>query len=264
MLKIYQTLLRTELAVMLQYRAAMLIWLIGLMLQPVIYLVVWITVARSRDGRVGDFDEPALAAYYIVFMVVNHITFDWHMHEMGWRVRSGSFSPLLMQPLHPIHRDLTRNMAYKLLTLAVVAPAAAALAWYFEPAFGTQSWALAAFVPAIILAYLMRFAIEWAVALLAFWVTDTSGLNNLYYVTGMFLTGKVAPLALMPEWVQLAATILPFRWMVAFPVELLLGRVSQAEAMTGLAAQAIWLALALGILSLCWKRAVRSYSAVGA
>ena len=155
-------------------------------------------------------------------------------------------------------------MAYKLLTLAVVAPAAAALTWYFEPGFGAQPWAVAAFAPAILLAYLMRFAIEWTVALLAFWVTDTSGLNNLYYVTGIFLTGKVAPLTLMPEWVQVAATISPFRWMVAFPVELLLGRVSQTEAMMGLAAQAIWLALALGILSVYWKRAVRIYSAVGA
>ena len=110
----------------------------------------------------------------------------------------------------------------------------------------------------------MRFAIEWTVALLAFWVTDTAGLNNLYYGTGIFLTGKGAPLTLMPEWVQVAATISPFRWMVAFPVELLLGRVSQTEAMMGLAAQGLWLALALGILSVYWKRAVRIYSAVGA
>lgn len=264
MQRIYATLLRTELAVMLQYRAAMLIWLLGLLLQPVVYLVVWLTVARSRDGSVGDFDEPGLAAYYIVFMVVNHVTFDWHMHEMGWRVRSGSFSPLLLQPLHPIHRDLTSNIAYKLLTLVVVVPAAGLLTWYFEPAFDTPGWALVAFVPAIVLAFLMRFALEWTVALLAFWVTDTSGLNNLYWITGMFLTGKVAPLSLMPEWVQMSASILPFRWMVSFPVELLLGRVSQSQAMTGLAAQAIWLVLALGVLSLCWQRAARRYSAVGA
>lgn len=68
----------------------------------------------------------------------------------------------------------------------------------------------------------------------------------------------------MPEWGQLAATALPFRWMVAFPVELLLGRLSRAEALTGLAVQAIWLVLALAILSLCWQRAAQRDSAVGA
>ena len=264
MRRIYATLLRTELAVMLQYRAAMAIWLLGLILQPVVYLVVWTTVARTRGGQVGDFDEPALAAYYIAFMIVNHITFDWHMHEMGWRVRSGSFSPLLLQPLHPIHRDMASNVAYKVLTLVVVAPATGLLIWLFEPAFTVQAWALLAFVPALLLAYLMRFAIEWAVALLAFWVTDTSGLNQLYWVTAMFLTGKVAPLSLMPEWVQVTASVLPFRWMVAFPVELLLGRLSPSEASTGLAAQAVWLVLALGILQLGWQRASRRYAAVGA
>ena len=46
---IYRTLFRLELAIMFQYRASVVIWLIGLVLQPVIYLVVWLTVARARD-----------------------------------------------------------------------------------------------------------------------------------------------------------------------------------------------------------------------
>ena len=59
---IYRTLFKIELAVMFQYRAAVVIWLIGLVLQPVIYLVVWLTVAKAQDdGKVGDFDASSLA-----------------------------------------------------------------------------------------------------------------------------------------------------------------------------------------------------------
>ena len=261
---IYSVLFRTEVAEMLQYRAALIIWLIGLVLQPIIFLVVWLTVADSRGGQVGEFDKAALAAYYIVFMLVNHLTFDWHMFEMGWRVRSGAFSPLLLQPLHPIHRDITANVSYKVITLVVVLPATALLIWYFEPSFGAPTWAIAAFIPALVLAFFVRFIVEWTVALLAFWVTDTSGLNQLYYVPLMFLSGKVAPLVLMPEWIQLLANVLPFRWMIAFPVELILGHLTAAEAMTGFAAQGAWLLAALIILQLTWYRAARRYSAVGA
>ena len=261
---IYRTLFRTEIAEMLQYRAALIIWLIGLVLQPIIYLVVWLTVAEAEGGRVGDFDKAALAAYYITFMIVNHVTFDWHMFEMGWRVRTGAFSPILLQPLHPIHRDVTANISYKFLTLSIMLPVAAFLIWFFEPSFGAPGWALVAFVPALILAFLVRFLIEWALALLAFWVTDTSGLNQLYWVTAFFLTGNIAPLALMPEWLQFTASVLPFRWMVSFPVELMLGRLTAAEAANGFAAQGIWLLIALGILSVVWQRAVKRYSAVGA
>ena len=261
---IYAVLFRTEVAEMLQYRAALVIWLIGLVLQPIIFLVVWLTVADSRGGQVGEFDKAALAAYYIALMLVNHLTFDWHMFEMGWRVRTGWLSPLLLQPLHPIHRDLVENISYKVITFVVVIPVTALLIWYFEPSFGGEAWAVAAFVPALALAFLVRFAIEWTVALLAFWITDTSGLNELYYIPVLFLSGKVAPLALMPEWVQLFANALPFRWMIAFPVELILGHLTPEEAMTGFAAQGAWLLAALIVLQLTWHRAARRYAAVGA
>ncbi len=263
LLDIYATLFRTDTALMLQYRAAMLIWLLGLVLQPVVYLVVWLTVAAAQGGQVGGFTGGDLAAYYIVMMLVNHATFTWHMFEMGWRVRSGSFNPLLVQPLHPMHRDVAENVAYKLLTFVAVAPVVAFMVWFFEPDFHSPAWALVATVPALLLAFALRFLIEWTVGLLAFWITDTSGLHQLYMAGVMFLAGRMAPLELMPGWVQDLAAALPFRWMVAFPVELALGRLSRAEAVDGLLVQGLWIVLGAGALSLTWGRAVRRYSAVG-
>jgi ABC-2 type transport system permease protein len=52
--------------------------------------------------------------------------------------------------------------------------------------------------------------------------------------------------------------------MIGFPVELLLGRLTPMEALTGLAVQAVWLALSLALLRLVWRAGVRVYSAVGA
>ena len=45
---VYRTLFGLELAALFQYRGAMVIWLLGLMLQPLIHLVVWLTVAASK------------------------------------------------------------------------------------------------------------------------------------------------------------------------------------------------------------------------
>ena len=262
---IYRTLFGLELSVMFQYRAAVVIWLLGLVLQPVIYLVVWLTVAASRaDGKVGDFDAGSLAAYFLVMMVVNHVTFTWHMWEMGWRVRSGFFNAILVQPLHPWHRDVLQNVAYKVLTLAVMLPVAGLLAWYFEPRLEPPLWAALAFVLAVVGAFFVRFLFEWALALLAFWITDTSGLNNLYMGLGLVLTGQLAPLTLLPDWVVAVADVTPFRWMVAFPVELLLGLLTPAQALHGFLAQAVWILLGIGVIHLAWSRASSRYSAVGA
>ena len=41
---------RTSLAAMVQYRAELVIWLIGHVLEPLVYLAVWTSVARSGAG----------------------------------------------------------------------------------------------------------------------------------------------------------------------------------------------------------------------
>lgn len=261
---IYATLFRTEAAVQLQYRAALVIWLIGLVVQPVVYLVVWLTVAKAQGGHVGAFASGDLAAYYIALMVINHLTFTWVMFEFEYRVRSGSFSPLLLQPLHPIHTDITVNIAYKVLTSAITLPVAGVLAWFFEPTFQRHSWSLAALLLALLLAFALRFLVEWCLALSAFWTTRVGALNQFYFAALLFLSGRMAPLELMPAWVQTIAAVLPFRWMLSFPVELAMGRLSPDQALQGLVVQGVWVAASVGLLALVWRRGLKRYGAVGA
>jgi ABC-2 type transport system permease protein len=91
-----------------------------------------------------------------------------------------------------------------------------------------------------------------------------AALDQMYYVLVLFLSGQVAPISLFPAPVQLAANVLPFRWMIAFPVELLLGRVSPHDATIGFAVLLAWLAVGLAALRLTWRLGLKQYSAVGA
>ena len=50
---LYRAEFRTSLATMFQYRAALVIWLISQVLDPVIYLIVWSTVAAASGGSVA-------------------------------------------------------------------------------------------------------------------------------------------------------------------------------------------------------------------
>lgn len=261
--EIYWVQFKTQLAVQFQYRVAMFIWLLGRIIEPVMYLVVWATVARSQGGSVGDFSVADLAAYYIAFMVVNQLTFTWIMWEYEYYIKEGTLAGLLLRPIHPIHRDIADNLAYKVLTTGAMLPIIALLVVAFRPAFNFQWWALLAFVPALILAYLLRFLLEWTLAMAAFWTTRTSALNQAYMTTMFFLAGRLAPLDLFPAFVQTLATVLPFRWMVYFPVELLLGRLTVQAALAGLGMQALWLGIILVLLNLVWRAGVRQFSAVG-
>jgi ABC-2 type transport system permease protein len=260
---LYRAEFRTSLAAMIQYRAALVIWLIGQVLDPVIYLIVWSTVSEASGGRVGGYTTGDFAAYFLVLMVVNNLTYTWIMWEYEYRVREGTLSAALLRPVHPIHADVAENLSSKAMSTPFILLTAVLLGFVFQPTFHPVGWALAAFLPAVALAFVLRFLVEWTLALAAFWTTRVSSLNQLYFVAMLFLSGQVAPLSLFPPLVQTIAALLPFRWMISFPVELLLGNLTPEETVVGFAAQVVWICLAVILLRVVWRAGVRVYSAVG-
>jgi ABC-2 type transport system permease protein len=264
LIQLYIQQFKTTFAAMVQYRASLVIWMIGHVLEPLVYLVVWSTVSNTGGGSVGDYTTAQFAAYYIVFMLVNHITYTWIMYEYEYRVQEGDLSFALLKPVHPIHSDIADNVSSKLITLPIMLVIAVLLGVFFHPALQTTWWAVAFFVPALLLAFLLRFFLEWTLALVSFWTTRVGAVNQTYFVLVLFLSGQIAPLDLFPAPVRIAADILPFRWMIGFPVELILGRLTPAEAGVRVAVQAVWIGIAFFLLRAVWRAGVRVYSAVGA
>jgi len=69
----YLTMMRPAIQAQLQYRAATYMYLIGMVAEPVIYLVVWTTIARSHGGQVAGITSGEFAAYYIVWTLVRNM-----------------------------------------------------------------------------------------------------------------------------------------------------------------------------------------------
>jgi len=106
--------------------------------------------------------------------------------------------------------------------------------------------------------------VEWTLALAAFWTTRVSALNQMYFLAMLFFSGQIAPLELLPHPVRVIAFVLPFRWTVGFPTELLLGRLTPVQVLTGIGMQAAWLMAGLVLMRLVWRAGLKVYTAVGA
>jgi ABC-2 type transport system permease protein len=263
LLDYYRRQMGSDLAVNLAYRGAVAIWVFSTVISPLVFIVVWQTVAG--EGSVSGYTAAEFVGYFVVMMVVDHLTFIWHMWEFEWRMRTGAFSPLLLRPVHPIHHDISQNLSYKAVGLVGVLPAAVLLGMVFDADLSGTGWRQAlAFLPALALAMVLRFIVEWCLALAAFWLTKVSAINALFFSLFAFLGGQFAPLQVLPASMQTLAAWTPFPWTLAFPVEVLLGRRAGAEVLVGYAAQVGWILLALLVLRLVWRRATRRYSAVGA
>jgi ABC-2 type transport system permease protein len=134
----------------------------------------------------------------------------------------------------------------------------------FNAHYSTQLWHLLVFVPSVILAAALFFVFGYIIACLAFWATRMRTANTLWQRASFVFAGQIAPIALMPGWLQAMAYGLPFWYMQGAPTEILQGSVTPERAAFILAGQTVWLIVCCAVLRVVWRRGVRAYSAVGA
>ena len=245
----------------MQHRGFFFLVAFSWMIPLLIYLFVWSTAAGQ--GTVGGLTRGELSAYYVLLILVNQFTFSTNNWTVGDAIRYGRFNFLLLRPLSPIYDALASEVAVKVVFMTFALPLAALLALILRPEFHPTAGDVLAFLPALVLAWALRFLWGYWLALLAFWATRADALLSLQESLIFLLAGQLAPAALLPDLMRRAAEVLPFRYMVGFPVEVLTGQLAVADLRAGFAFQAGWLVVALVLFSLLWRAGLRRYSAVG-
>jgi ABC-2 type transport system permease protein len=245
----------------MQYRSFFFVLAFGWMIPPLIYLLVWSTAAG--EGNLGGFTRGGFVAYYLVLILVNQITYAQVNWTVGDLIRYGQINHILLRPMAPVYDALASEVAGKVVYLLFDIPILAVLAIILKPEM-TVTWDKAGlFLAALILAWFLRFLWGYWIALLAFWSARADALLTLQDSLIFLLAGQVAPIALLPGILQSAAGVLPFRYMVAFPVEILTGNLSTAQIAAGFVVQLSWLTVAAILTIAIWRRGIQRYAGFG-
>jgi ABC-2 type transport system permease protein len=258
----YRTAMRIAISTQFQYRVGNAFFMVGLIAEPIIYLVVWSTIARQQGGEVGGITAGGFAAYYIVWTLVRNMNV-WSVGAWDGRIRNGELSGALLRPIHPMHWDLGYFAGWKLVVIVLWLPIAVVLALLFRPELDPRAIDIAVFAIAIWGAYLVRAMTYGLLGLTAFWTTRVSPIVQVVMTFELLFSGRLVPLSLLPDWAQAVANALPFKWTFGFPIEALVGRLPLTDLLGGLAMQAAWIAVGVVAIRLAWPFAVRRFAAVG-
>ncbi len=263
MLDLYLNTMKIAILGQFQYRVSNYFYMIGMIAEPVVYLVVWSTVARAQGGVVGGYTPGQFAAYYIIWTLVRNMNIVLTPYAWEHRIRQGDLNGELLRPVHPIHFDLAFFSGWKFVVIVMWLPIAVLLALVFQPTFNFTPWGIGIFALAVWGGFLVRFFLLWALGLLTFWTTRVSAIFELYFTVELLFSGRLVPLSLMPDWAQTLADVLPFKWAFGYPIEVLIGQLTPEAALFGLAAQVFWILLGIVVVGLVWRSAITRFSAVG-
>jgi ABC-2 type transport system permease protein len=261
LLRAAPTLLRVGLAEAVSYRAELLVWLLSTNM-ALVMLALWSAVAQ--DAPVGRFGQRDFVAYYLAALVVRLMTGAWVVWELTFEIRQGTLAYRLLRPLHPLVAYAAENLAAMPLRAAVALPVAGTALWLTAGERLTRDPLLLLLFPATVLGgWLITFLAMALVGTLAFRVDSATSLFEIWMALFGVLSGYLVPLELFPPWAQALARVLPFRSMLGFPVELVIGLLSRQQALTELLVQWGWIAALLLAVRLAWRAGLRRFAAFG-
>ena len=260
-LRAFPTLLKVGFAEALAYRAEMFVWLLSTNM-PLVMLALWTAVAR--DAPVGRFGQKDFVAYYLATLVVRLLTGAWVIWELNFEIRQGTLAFRLLRPVHPLLAYAAENLSALPVRMRISLPIAAGALWVVGRERVTHDPVLLAILPLTILgAWLITFLAMAIIGSLAFWVEQAGSLFEIWLGLFGVFSGYLVPLELFPGWVAAIARFLPFRYMLAFPVELVIGMTPRTDALLELAVQWGFVGLlALGA-RLVWRLGLRRFAAFG-
>ncbi|MEL6160565.1 MAG: ABC-2 family transporter protein [Cyanobacteria bacterium J06627_32] len=257
--RIARTLISVYYAYMLEYRAELIFWVLSGSL-PFLFLGLWNQAAQSTD--IG-LTTAELARYFLAVFLVRQFTVVWVIWDFEKEVVQGKLSPMLLQPIDPVWRHFFGHFAERLTRMPFILLLVGLFCLLYPEAIWIPTpyaclWGLVT----LILAFCLRFLIQYTFALLSFWVERASSIQQFWFLFYVYLSGVVAPLALFPEPVRQFALWTPFPYLMYFPASVLIGL--PVDLPRGLLTMAAWGAIALAINRKLWREGLKNYSSMGA
>lgn len=265
MFLIFKRLWQVNWAEQWQYRANLLMYLLYWLVSPIIYLAVWTSIAEIK-GSVNGFTANDFVTYYMVLLICDQVTSNIVIHTFGYKIQDGSLSGELIRPIHPMLTNaLVNNIAFKALTIMGLTPIWIILFFLYKPDFsGISMTGILLAIPAMLLAFIIGFLLSASITSLAFWTTRVYSIHEFYFALTLLFSGQFVPLTLMPKIIQEIAQYLPFQLLIYYPIQLILGKLSNAQIVNGYVMTGIWLIIANTLFNWVWRNGVKRYSAVGA
>jgi ABC-2 type transport system permease protein len=255
-----RTLLSVYYAYMVEYRAELLLWALANSLSFIL-MGVWYE-ATSR----GSFAVQPLEVvrYFLAVFVVRQLTVVWVIWEVEQDMQKGRLSHFLLTPLDPAWRYVASHLAERLARLPFSAALVVLFFVLYPPAFFVPDPVEALLAVAFCLvAFALRFLLQYTFALLSFWTERATNVESLVFIVYMFLSGAVAPLDVFPPAVKDVVMLTPFPYLIWVPARLVIGG-GDIDVLRAALVCGAWMAALFIVNRLVWARGLRHHSAQGA
>jgi ABC-2 type transport system permease protein len=249
-----------------EYRANFLFSIAAAVAPVVIQTALWLALyGNDPTETLFGFTFAQMVAYTVIAQLVSRLVRTGFEYDLNYDIKSGSLDRYLVKPVGYFGYRLFAFLGDKVVSTGVMGLLLAVAVAILSAALGfTVTLAgVALFACALVVAFVLNFLIFWCVGLVGFWLTEIGFLFEAVRIVIIAASGGIFPLAVFGPSLERVLNLLPFRFTIQFPTEILTGRIPQTEILPAFAVAGVWIVALFGLSQFVWSRGLRRFAAVG-
>ena len=249
------------------YRLNFIMWRVRNVIQIFLLFFLWTSVFSDPARQFFGYDRSKILTYVFGILIIKAIVFSSRTIELSSIISDGTLALYLLKPINFFKYWFTADMASKILNLSFSFVETVLLFLILKPELFFQSNPiyLLLFFISLSIAVLLFFTIVFLINMFSFWAPETGwALPFLFIVIiGDFLSGSVFPLDIFSKSVQNIFYSLPFPYLVFFPLQVYLGKLSIPTVINGMFISLGWLIVLWFSMKYVWERGMKKFSSEG-
>jgi ABC-2 type transport system permease protein len=231
-----------------------------------IFLLFWLGATKASGGSIDGWTFSTVTSYYFLLLVasamlMSHIEEDVAIDD----IQQGQLSGQLLRPFSYFLISMFLELPWRILqgSFGVMISIFCVLVFGVVFAFSTKPEVIVLSICISVFAFVLSFLFKMLLGMTAFWLTDARGLFQISEAFVVVFGGFVVPITLLPGFAEKLAQILPFSYMIYYPIVAFQGQLSMPQLIQVMAIQIGWIVGLAILYKITWQAGRKRYTAVG-
>lgn len=246
-----------------EYRGDIFVYTMGAIVIPVVLLNVWLAIADAKGSNASEIQY--LVQYFVVQVFVNVIVSTWQATFLANAIQRGEISAHLLKPYPYIMVHIANNISEKVWKILFSLVALVILVAMYHSYLTIPLWQT--ILPGslvVLLGAVIKFMWSQILGMSGFWTSNIYAIREYNQMLYNLISGVLFPIKYATQVIPaFVFVVLPYQYMLGFPINVLLGKVSQTELFQGVGIQLIWVIVLYIVYRIVWQKGLQRYGGYG-
>ena len=264
-MKKYFAVAKITMANYLEYRWEYIIGQFRAILLLITLYFLW-TKVFGQNLTLFSYNRHQIITYIILAAILRQFVITSSTEQIAGELQSwGKFFSYLLKPIGYFRYWFSVDLIYKLTNIIFISIVAFILIIFLKISFvyPPHFTSFLMFTISTILAVLIYFYIGILISSTGFWTSQVWGLQFLMVLVLEFAAGAYFPIDVLPLSIQSVIKLTPFPYLLYFPINIFLGRLTFLESTRVVMVSAVWLVIIYSLTTFVWRKGLKAYEAWG-